>query len=66
MAEKRVVIEHRDGREYGIAPADFDKRKIEGDKTYKDLGFKIIKYEDGSEYVPPEDKAAAAKPGGKG
>jgi hypothetical protein len=45
-----VLIQHKDGRDYAIEEADFDRVPIEGDKTYKDLGFKIIRYQDGSPY----------------
>lgn len=65
MAEKRVIIEHKDGRRYGIAPSDFDKLKVEGDQSYKDLGFKIVGHEDGEPYSPPEKPKAAAQSAGK-
>lgn len=66
MAEKRVVIEHKDGRNYGIPLAAFDKLKVEGDKTYKDLGFEIIRYEDGDPYTEPaKAKGDEPKAGGR-
>lgn len=59
MAEKRVVIRHpKDGREYGVTEAVFEE-------VYKSQGFKIISFENGEEYIPPEKKAASTKPAGK-
>lgn len=46
---RMVRIEHKDGREYAIDPKDFDRVKIEGDKTYSELGFKITRYDDNLE-----------------
>lgn len=58
MAE-RVIVEHRDGREFDIPMADFARGKIVRDddgelKTYQDAGFTIVRYADGREYEPPK------------
>lgn len=46
MAE-RVIIEHKDGRNYAVLPADFHD-------IYEPEGFKVVSYDDGSEYEPPK------------
>ena len=56
MAE--VIIRHRDGRELGVSEADYHRKKIEGDKTYEDMGFKIVANADGSPSEAPAPKAA--------
>lgn len=56
---KLVNIEHRDGRRYQVSVGDFHRKRIADGKTYDDLGFKIVSYDDGSEYVPPEKVEAA-------
>lgn len=55
MAE-RVIIEHRDGRNYAVLPADFE-RGIDGDYQ----GFHITAYEDGRPYEGPKTAAAIRK-----
>ena len=47
MPDRMVVIEHRDGRQYAVRPADFRKE-------YEPQGFKALRYEDGSEYEAPK------------
>lgn len=58
-----VKIAHRDGREYAVLPADFEKG-AEGDYH----GFRITGYESGEKYEGPKTAAAVAKaqdaPGG--
>jgi hypothetical protein len=48
-----LIIEHRDGRQYAVSAADFRK-------TYEPEGFKAVRYEDGSEYEPPAQRATSA------
>lgn len=48
-----LIIEHKDGRQYAVSAADFRK-------TYEPDGFKAVRYEDGSEYEPPAQRAASA------
>lgn len=52
MAERNeVVILHQDGREYKIPEKAFDDLDADGKgRSYKDLGFKITSYADGSAY----------------
>lgn len=62
-----VIIRHPDGREYAIDESDFRKAKvdIDGKKTYADLGFEIVSYEDGEEYTknkPAEERAPEPAP----
>lgn len=54
---RRVVIEHKDGRTYAVTERDFNNVKIEDEKTYADLGFKIIRWEDGEAYKPASKRA---------
>lgn len=47
MAEKRVLIRHKDGREYSIRREDFDKKdviRIEGDQfgSFEEAGFEVV------------------------
>lgn len=60
MPERMVIIEHKDGRRVAVTPRDFAHAKVgpEGE-TYEELKFKIVSYEDGTDYEPP---AAKAKP----
>lgn len=51
---KMVIIEHRDGRSFAVAPADFEKH-ADGDFQ----GFRITRYEDGSAYDGGPKTAAA-------
>lgn len=50
----RVLITHRDGREYSVLPGDFAKH-------YEPAGFRISSYEDGSTYEPPQRPKTARK-----
>jgi hypothetical protein len=60
MAERYVIIRHKDGREYAILPADFDTKNVSPDgESYEAQGFKIVSYQDGEKYEAP--KASAAK-----
>jgi hypothetical protein len=52
----QVQIAHKDGRSYEVSESDFRRRKVEGDKTYADLGFKIVANADGSPYEEPKAK----------
>lgn len=59
MATKRVITrDSKTGEEYGVTEAIHEKE-------YAPRGFKIVSYEDGQEYVPPEKPKAASKPAGK-
>lgn len=51
-----VVIEHRDGRQYAVMPADFEKG---AETDYQ--GFRVVSYEDGSKYEGPKTAAAITK-----
>jgi hypothetical protein len=51
-----LIIEHKDGRQYAVSAADFRKQ-------YEPEGFKAVRYEDGSEYEPPQPKAGKADAG---
>ena len=62
MAEKRVVIQHKDGREYQVTLADFRRKKMRGGQTYEEQGFKIATYADGSPYEEPRRVATDEKP----
>jgi hypothetical protein len=45
-----VTIEHRDGRQYAVLPADFKA-------TYAEQGFKVVDYEaDGGEPMTAEER----------
>lgn len=61
MAEdKRVITEHPEtGERYGVTVAVHRKE-------YEPRGFRIVSYEDGSAYEPPETPKAAASPAKKG
>jgi hypothetical protein len=50
-----VLIEHPDGRQYAMLPADFEAAK----DTTK-AGFKAVSYEDGSKYMPPKPEPVPA------
>lgn len=45
-----VIVEHADGRRYGVNMAAFHR-------IYEQEGFKIASNEDGSRYEPPAPKA---------
>lgn len=49
---KMVIIRHpRDGREYAIEPRDYVKKNVSPDRqSYRDQGFEIVGYEDGTPY----------------
>ena len=53
MAERRVLIRDKDGREFAVTPAAFRRH---ADTRYK--GFTIDRYEDGTEYQAPKPKPA--------
>lgn len=55
----RVIVQHKDGREYDIPYADFARGKIvrndDGELvTYETAGFRIVRNADGSEYEAPK------------
>jgi hypothetical protein len=50
VAERFVVIEHKDGRRYAVAPADFRR-------LYEPEGFEALHYEDGEPYEAPKRNA---------
>ena len=56
--KRRVRIEHKDGRSYQVTPADFRNANVapEGEpkRTYRDEGFKIVRWADGEEYEEPK------------
>jgi hypothetical protein len=58
----QVQIAHKDGRVYEVSVADFHRAKVEGGKTYEELGFKIVANGDGSPYEA-HTKAGAADEG---
>jgi hypothetical protein len=55
MAQVRIA--HKDGREYEVSESDFRRAKVEGDKTYQDLGFRIVANADGSPYEAPAERS---------
>lgn len=57
MAEKRVAIEHKDGRRYSVTPATFRSK-------YEGQGFKITANEDGTPYVAPKPATTEKKADG--
>lgn len=64
---KTVLISHRDGREHEVTEYDFYNKKVDGDKTYEGLGFKVERWAgtpDGSfeAYEAPQAPAAALEP----
>lgn len=60
MADRMVVIEHKDGRRVAVTPADFRRAKVGPDgETYEAQGFKVVGYEDGAPYEEPNK----SKPG---
>jgi hypothetical protein len=61
----QVVIRHRDGREFEVSESDFRRAKVEQGKTYDELGFKIVRNADGSEYEAPAPRAAEKPADGK-
>lgn len=57
MADRMVVIEHKDGRTVAVTPADFRRAKVGPDgETYEQLGFRIRHWEGGEPYEPPAKK----------
>ncbi len=50
MAAKRVLIRGKGGEEYSVTEATFRS-------SYEEEGFKIVSYEDGSEYEQTPAKA---------
>lgn len=52
---RMVVIEHDDGRRFAVDPKDFYGKPVTADgKTYERAGFRIVRWEDGTEYVREE------------
>lgn len=49
----RVIIEHKDGKQYSVEPSAFHK-------LYEQDGYKIVRNEDGTPYEAPTPKAAKA------
>lgn len=47
-----IRIEHPDGRRYAVTEQTYEHTKLSGlgGKTYKDAGFKVVSYEDGTKY----------------
>lgn len=69
MADRMVIIRHRDGSEFGILPKDFDKVRAnpeteEEPKTYAELGYKIVSWQDGEEYDGPKTASRPARASG--
>lgn len=61
MADRMIVIEHKDGRTFAVTPADFRRAKVgPAGETYEELGFKALRYEDGEPYEPPAKKGNAS------
>lgn len=59
MPDTRMVnIKHpQTGHEYAVLPADFTKKTLHADgKSYAEVGFEILGYEDGSEYDGPKSQ----------
>lgn len=44
MSEKRVIIGHKDGREYSVTPAAFEK-------LYEPEGFKVLRDESDGDFI---------------
>lgn len=57
MAERFVRIVHKDGREYAIQPKDFDVKNVSPEgESYADQGYRIVAWEDGTEYDGPKSR----------
>lgn len=55
MADRFVIIKHRDGREFAIRPSDFTKGNTDpGGESYAERGFRIDRWEDGTPYDGPK------------
>jgi hypothetical protein len=61
MDEQRtVVIRHRDGREVAVTRAAYDTVPVDpAGRTYKQLGWRIVRWEDGQPYRSPDDAPPA-------
>lgn len=60
---RRIVIRHADGREYAVTRAAYDAAPADAaGRTYQQLGFRIVRWEDGAAYRGPDDAAPAAAP----
>jgi len=61
VADRMIVIEHKDGRRVAVTPHAYTHAKVgpEGE-TYEALGFRVVSYEEGEPYEP------AAKKGTRG
>lgn len=58
MAERMVVITHKDGRRVAVTPHDFKHAKVgPAGETYEALGWKVERWEDGAEYEEPKKGA---------
>lgn len=53
---RMVIIENREGAQYAVLPADFEKG---ADGEYR--GFRVLSYEDGGRYEGPKTASAVAK-----
>jgi hypothetical protein len=53
---RMVIVENRDGAQYAVAPADFERGAAD-----QWQGFRIVSYEDGEKYEGPKTAAAIAK-----
>lgn len=59
VATKRVITrDPKTGEEYGVTVATHEK-------LYAPRGFKIVSFEDGQAWEPPEKPKAASTPAGK-
>lgn len=60
---RRIIIRHADGREFSVARADYDAAPADAaGRTYQQLGFRIVRWEDGAAYHGPSDPAPAPDP----
>lgn len=66
---RKVIIEHKDGRQVAVTPRDFRQAKVlpgdkpgDKDQTYEEAGFKIVGWEGGEEYEEPKARVGASQP----
>jgi hypothetical protein len=57
-ADRRVVIEHADGRSYAVTLEAYRAQPIDAEgHTYQQLGFKLVRWEDtGEPYKAPSER----------
>lgn len=57
MAEWLTIQDPKTKATYAVTPADYRRKKLgEEQKTYEELGYKVIGTDDGSTWPPPDAK----------